>query len=97
VFLSVPRTAPTPKRNPATGSGLFISREDRGRILLHLLCEDNSIRAVTRLTGASKKVGVLEAWESFMFRDPKIVLGLMAFWTFVLIAWALFEGVPAMP
>jgi hypothetical protein len=32
-----------------------------------------------------------------MFRDPKIVLGLMAFWTFVLIAWALFEGIPATP
>jgi hypothetical protein len=32
-----------------------------------------------------------------MFRDPKNVLGLMAFWTFVLIAWALFEGVIAMP
>jgi IS1 family transposase len=31
-----------------------LSREDRARIL-HLLCEGNSIRAVTRLTGASKK------------------------------------------
>src|SRR5437588_9261297 len=31
-----------------------LSKEDRGRIL-HLLCEGNSIRAVTRLTGASKK------------------------------------------
>src|SRR5487761_1222231 len=30
-----------------------LSREDRARIL-HLLCEGNSIRAVTRLTGASK-------------------------------------------
>ncbi len=30
-------------------------------------------------------------------RDPKIVLGLMAFWTFVLIAWALFENVLATP
>jgi hypothetical protein len=26
-----------------------------------------------------------------MFRDPKIVVGLMAFWTLLLIAWALFE------
>ena len=32
-----------------------------------------------------------------MFRDRKIVLGLMAFWTFVLIAWALFESIPATP
>src|SRR5712675_1007588 len=31
-----------------------LSREDRARIL-HLLCEGNSIRAITRLTGASKK------------------------------------------
>src|ERR1700704_30406 len=31
-----------------------LSREDRARIL-HLLCEGNAIRAVTRLTGASKK------------------------------------------
>jgi IS1 family transposase len=31
-----------------------LSREDRSRIL-HLLCEGNSLRAVTRLTGASKK------------------------------------------
>jgi IS1 family transposase len=31
-----------------------LSREDRSRIL-HLLCEGNSMRAVTRLTGASKK------------------------------------------
>ena len=31
-----------------------LSREDRARIL-HLPCEGNSIRAVTRLTGASKK------------------------------------------
>jgi IS1 family transposase len=31
-----------------------MSREERARIL-HLLCEGNSIRAVTRLTGASKK------------------------------------------
>src|SRR2546423_2104809 len=31
-----------------------LSREDRASIL-HLLCEGNSIRAVTRLTGASKK------------------------------------------
>jgi IS1 family transposase len=31
-----------------------LSREDRARIL-RLLCEGNSIRAVTRLTGASKK------------------------------------------
>src|SRR5436190_2093540 len=31
-----------------------LSREDRARIL-HLLCEGNSLRAVTRLTGASKK------------------------------------------
>src|ERR1700692_2726191 len=31
-----------------------LSREDRARIL-HLLCEGNSIRAVTRLMGASKK------------------------------------------
>jgi IS1 family transposase len=31
-----------------------LSREDRARIL-HLLCEGNSIRAATRLTGASKK------------------------------------------
>src|SRR5712691_4132348 len=31
-----------------------LSREDRARIL-HLLCAGNSIRAVTRLTGASKK------------------------------------------
>src|SRR6201989_273745 len=30
-----------------------LSREDRARIL-HLLCEGSSIRAVTRLTGASK-------------------------------------------
>lgn len=30
-----------------------LSREDRSRIL-HLLCEGNSIRAVTRITGASK-------------------------------------------
>src|ERR1700690_734396 len=30
-----------------------LSREDRARIL-HLLCEGQSIRAVTRLTGASK-------------------------------------------
>lgn len=30
-----------------------LTREDRARIL-HLLCEGNSIRAVTRLTGASK-------------------------------------------
>jgi hypothetical protein len=28
---------------------------------------------------------------SGMFRDPKIVVGLMAFWTLLLIAWALFE------
>src|ERR1043166_8763143 len=31
-----------------------LSREARARIL-HLLCEGSSIRAVTRLTGASKK------------------------------------------
>jgi IS1 family transposase len=31
-----------------------LSREDRAHIL-HLLCEGNSLRAVTRLTGASKK------------------------------------------
>jgi IS1 family transposase len=31
-----------------------LTREDRARIL-HLLCEGSSIRAVTRLTGASKK------------------------------------------
>jgi IS1 family transposase len=31
-----------------------LSREDRAHIL-HLLCEGNSIRAITRLTGASKK------------------------------------------
>jgi IS1 family transposase len=31
-----------------------LTREDRARIL-HLLCEGNSIRAVTRLTGSSKK------------------------------------------
>jgi IS1 family transposase len=31
-----------------------LSREERARIL-HLLCEGNSIRAVTRLTGTSKK------------------------------------------
>src|SRR3982074_3094972 len=31
-----------------------LAREDRARIL-HLLCEGSSIRAVTRLTGASKK------------------------------------------
>src|ERR1700676_5489557 len=31
-----------------------LSREDRARII-HLLCEGNSIRAVTRLTGSSKK------------------------------------------
>src|SRR6266705_4591288 len=31
-----------------------LSKEDRARIL-YLLCEGNSIRAVTRLTGASKK------------------------------------------
>lgn len=31
-----------------------LPKEDRARIL-HLLCEGNSIRAVTRLTGASKK------------------------------------------
>jgi IS1 family transposase len=31
-----------------------LTRKDRGQIL-HLLCEGNSIRAVTRLTGASKK------------------------------------------
>jgi IS1 family transposase len=30
-----------------------LTREDRGRIL-HLLCEGSSIRAITRLTGASK-------------------------------------------
>lgn len=30
-----------------------LTREDRARIL-HLLCEGSSIRAVTRLTGASK-------------------------------------------
>jgi IS1 family transposase len=32
-----------------------LDREARARILHHLLCEGNSIRAVTRLTGASKK------------------------------------------
>jgi hypothetical protein len=26
-----------------------------------------------------------------MFRDPRIVVGLMAVWTLLLIAWALFE------
>jgi hypothetical protein len=26
-----------------------------------------------------------------MFRDPRIVLGLMAVWTLLLIVWALFE------
>jgi hypothetical protein len=31
-----------------------LDREARARIL-HLLCEGNSLRAVTRLTGASKK------------------------------------------
>jgi IS1 family transposase len=31
-----------------------LSREDRARII-HLLCEGNSMRAVTRLTGSSKK------------------------------------------
>jgi hypothetical protein len=31
-----------------------LSREDRARII-HLLCGSNSIRAVTRLTGSSKK------------------------------------------
>ena len=31
-----------------------LSREDRARII-HLLCGANSIRAVTRLTGSSKK------------------------------------------
>jgi hypothetical protein len=31
-----------------------LSREDRARII-HLLCGGNSIRAVTRLTGSSKK------------------------------------------
>src|ERR1700731_292728 len=31
-----------------------LSREDRARII-HLLCEGSSIRAVTRLTGSSKK------------------------------------------
>jgi len=34
-----------------------LSRDDRARIL-HLLCEGNSIRAVTRLTGASKNTVV---------------------------------------
>jgi hypothetical protein len=31
-----------------------LSREDRARII-HLLCGGNSVRAVTRLTGSSKK------------------------------------------
>ena len=42
-------------------------------------------------------IRVSEVVVRAMFRDPKIVLGLMAFWTFVLIAWALFEGIPATP
>src|ERR1700730_14805887 len=44
------------RRNPANtiASMNKLTRKDRGQIL-HLLCEGNSIRAVTRLTGASKK------------------------------------------
>src|SRR3984893_4726329 len=44
------------RRNPANtiASMNKLTRKDRGQIL-HLLCEGNSIRAVTRLTGSSKK------------------------------------------
>jgi transposase-like protein len=52
-----------------------LTREDRARIL-HLLCEGSSIRAVTRLTGASKNTvtkllrdaGMACAW----FHDAKV-------------------------
>jgi IS1 family transposase len=41
------------KHQVSYAAGMKLSTADRGRIL-HLLCEGNSIRAVTRLTGASK-------------------------------------------
>ena len=40
-----------------------LSTEDRARIL-HLLCEGQSIRAITRLTGASKNTVTQAAWST---------------------------------
>src|SRR2546423_3374828 len=54
-----------------------LSREDRARVL-HLLCEGKAIRAVTRLTGVSKKavtrllvdVGQAASWyQDRVFRN----------------------------
>jgi IS1 family transposase len=55
-----------------------LPREDRARIL-HLLCEGNSIRAVTRLTGASKKAVsrlMVEAGQAAAWYQDRVFVGL---------------------
>src|SRR6266550_2448488 len=55
-----------------------LSRDDRARIL-HLLCEGNSIRAVTRLTGASKKAVsklMVDAGKAADWYQDRVFVGL---------------------
>lgn len=55
-----------------------LSREDRARIL-HLLCEGNSLRAMTRLTGASKKAVsklMVDAGQAAAWYQDRVFVGL---------------------
>ena len=55
-----------------------LSKADRARIL-HLLCEGNSIRAVTRLTGASKKAVsrlLVDAGQAAAWYQDRVFVGL---------------------
>src|SRR5450759_2581315 len=55
-----------------------LHREARSRIL-HLLCEGNSIRAVTRLTGASKKAVsrlMVDAGQAAAWYQDRVFVGL---------------------
>src|SRR3977135_3145828 len=55
-----------------------LSRDDRSRIL-HLLCEGTSIRAVTRLTGASKKAVsrlMVDAGQAADWYQDRVFVGL---------------------
>lgn len=55
-----------------------LSREDRARVL-HLLCEGNSLRAVTRLTGVSKKAVsklMVDAGQAAAWYQDRVFVGL---------------------
>ncbi len=55
-----------------------LSREDRARVL-HLLCEGSSLRAVTRLTGVSKKAVsklMVDAGQAAAWYQDRVFVGL---------------------